>query len=294
MTTHDLARRRPITMLLIVLLPPVYLGYAVVLLTGLPFMLGQVIELVCLIAAPLLVSGLAGGRSGIRRLYAGLLRWRFAPRWWVATLLALPALALIIAIGTGTLGTPADGWPAQAVTYGLVLIAGALTANLWEETVWGGFVQGRLMARHGLLVGSLLAAVPFAAIHLPLGFQNGLSATSPTDVLVTWGFMIALAPFLRYLIGILLIETGGSTLAAGLLHASMNAAMAMSVLGIGWQALPALVLLTLGMAALRRRRGDSLVRGHAPQLDLDGVPAAVRCSELPSPIVPTSSIAREL
>ena len=27
-----------------------------------------------------------------------------------------------------------------------------------EETAWSGFVKGRLMARHGLLVGSLLMA----------------------------------------------------------------------------------------------------------------------------------------
>ena len=41
----------------------------------------------------------------------------------------------------------------MALTYLMFLVIGAVTANLWEETVWGGFVQGRLMARHGLLVG---------------------------------------------------------------------------------------------------------------------------------------------
>ena len=32
------------------------------------------------------------------------------------------------------------------------------------------------------------------------------------------------APFFRYLIGMVLVDTGGSLLAAGLLHASFNAA----------------------------------------------------------------------
>ena len=51
------------------------------------------------------------------------------------------------------------------LTYLLLLAVGALTGNLWEETVWGGFVQGRLMARHGLLTGSLLTALPVFLIH---------------------------------------------------------------------------------------------------------------------------------
>ena len=80
-------------------------------------------------------------------------------------------------MATGTLHRPADGWISVGLTYLLFLALGAVTGNLWEETVWGGFVQGRLMARHGLLVGSLLTAVPFFLIHLPLAFEtNGWRA----------------------------------------------------------------------------------------------------------------------
>ena len=64
------------------------------------------------------------------------------------------------------------GWVAAAV--GDVLVRHArfpgLLINLWEETAWAGFAQSRLMARHGLMVGSLLTAVPFAAIHIPMQF----------------------------------------------------------------------------------------------------------------------------
>jgi membrane protease YdiL (CAAX protease family) len=58
------------------------------------------------------------------------------------------------------------------VTYVPVLVFGALTANLWEESVWAGFVQRRLMERRGLLTGSLLTALPFFLIHLPLAYEN--------------------------------------------------------------------------------------------------------------------------
>ena len=97
----------------------------------------------------------------------------------------------------------------------IFLALGAVTGNLWEETVWGGFVQTRLMARHGLLVGSLLTAVPFFLIHLPLAFENhGWAGTSWRDAAITWGVLLVAAPFMRYLIGMLLVDTGGSTLAA--------------------------------------------------------------------------------
>ena len=125
------------------------------------------------------------------------------------------------------------------VTYLFFLALGAVTGNVWEETVWGGFVQGRLMARHGLLVGSLLTAVPVFLVHLPLAFEtNGWHGTTWRDALITWGVLLVAAPFQRYLIGTLLVDTGGSTLAAGLMHASINAAGAMAVIPGGWQNVP--------------------------------------------------------
>ena len=148
----------------------------------------------------------------------------------------MPLLTVAVAVATGTLDSPTDGWLPVAMTYLMFLAIGAVTANLWEETVSGGFVQGRLMARHGLLVGSLLTAVPFFLIHLPLAFEtDGWPGTPWQDALVTWGVLLVAAPFQRYLIGTLLIDTGGSTLAAGLMHASINAAGAMVVVPGGWQ-----------------------------------------------------------
>ena len=124
--------------------------------------------------------------------------------------------------------------------------------------MWGGFVQGRLMARHGLLVGSLLTAVPVFLIHLPLAFEtNGWHGTTWRDAFITWGVLLLAAPFQRYLIGTLLVDTRGSTLAAGLMHASINAAGAMAIIPGGWQIVPALILLTLAVVGFRSWRGLS-------------------------------------
>jgi len=61
-----------------------------------------------------------------------------------------------------------------------------------------------------------------------------------------WAILLVSAPFFRYLIGVVLIDTGGSLLAAGLLHASFNASGALPILSVGWQYIPAVIVLTLG------------------------------------------------
>ena len=78
-----------------------------------------------------------------------------------------------------------------------------------------------------------------------------------------------MAPFFRYLLGTQLIDSGGSILAIGLLHASFNAAGQMSAVPGGWQYIPAMIMLTLAVIAYRRWRGRSFTRGFAPALVAD-------------------------
>jgi membrane protease YdiL (CAAX protease family) len=228
------------------------------LLAGWPVMPAKLGELVVLLAGAVVITQWTGGRAAVRELFAGLLRWRLGIGRYVVVLLALPVLTVGVAAATGTLGSSPDGGWNVAATYVLFLVLGAITGNLWEETVWSGFVQRRLMERHGLLIGSLLTALPFFLIHLPLAYENnGWKGTTWADAALTWTVLLVAAPILRYLIGTLLIDTGGSTLAAGLLHASFNAAGAMAVLDLGWQNVPALALLTLAVVVYRSRRGRS-------------------------------------
>ncbi len=266
-TRHGLlqtgARRHPITVFLTLLLAPTLAVYAVVIATGAPFEIAQASELIFLLLAPTLVTRSIGGRPAVRQLYTGLTRWRIGTTRWLVVLAALPAIGITLALSTGTLEHPAGGWTHAGLMYLLLLAAGAITGNLWEETAWAGFVQTRLIDRHALFTGSMLTAIPFVVIHLPLAFQNGLHATTTRDVLITWGFLIALAPFMRYLIGVTLLDTHGSTLAVGILHAAFNATMAMTIFHGSWQALAALILLTIVMAAYRTRRP------HSPALPLE-------------------------
>ncbi len=235
-------------------------------LAGVDLMPAKLAELLVLLGLAVAITRATDGRGGIRQLFAGLLRWRLGWRY-LLLLLPMPLLTIGVAAATGTFHAPAAGWVAVGLTYLFFLVLGAVTGNLWEETVWGAFVQGRLMARHGLLVGSLLTALPVFLVHLPLAFEtNGWHGTTWRDALISWGVLLLAAPFQRYLIGTLLIDTGGSTLAAGLMHASINAAGAMAVIPGGWQQVPALMVLTLAVVAFRSWRGLSPTDGYAPAL----------------------------
>jgi membrane protease YdiL (CAAX protease family) len=267
--------RRPIAVLLVGAIAFVWVTQMASLLAGVDVMPAKLAELVVLLAGATWITARIGGRTAVRRLYAGLTRWRLG--WWYPVLLAaMPAGTVAVAVLTGTLHTKDVAWGRVLLTYLLLLAAGALTGNLWEETVWGGFVQGRLMAARGLLVGSLLTAIPFFLMHLPLAFEtDGWHGTTWHDAVIDWALIGLAVPFLRYLIGTLLVDTGGSTLAAGLMHASFNAAGAMAVIPGGWQQIPALVVLTLVVTAFRARRGRSLTMGYAPSLLPVPVPATV-------------------
>ena len=215
-----------------------------------PFLL--VLLFLALLGPALLVTRLADGPGAVRRLLGRTLIWRFGVGRWVVILLAMPVLTLALAASTGTLETPERGWAFEVGFYLFsTLIFGALVANLWEETAWGGFVQTRLMARHGLLVGSLLTAPMFAAIHIPLQLGEGASwSESAFGILIVF----VTAPFYRYLLGMHLMDTGGSILAIAVQHAAWNASGNLEAVEGEWQVVVVALLLTVLVAADRQLR----------------------------------------
>jgi len=259
------AERHPVATLCCVAIALVVPLQAALLVAGLDVTPGKLAELVILVGLAVLITTWIGGRRAVRVLFEGLTRGRIGAGRWLLLLLAIPILTAGVGAVSGTLRAPRGGWAQEAFSYVLILILIALTASIWEETVWAGFVQVRLMARHGLLAGSLLTAIPFALIHVPLAFEaEGWAGTSWQDALVNWAFLFGTAPFLRYLAGALLVDTGGSVLAVAVLHASFNASGGLSSVPGGWQYAPALVVLTLGVVAYRTARGRSFVAGDAP------------------------------
>lgn len=255
------ARRRPVTVFLVValtlawtnMLVPLLLGRGIGTFTLLGALLGG------LVGGATLVTAVASGRAGVRQLFAGLVRWRISPVTLVVAIGGIPALTVAFAWVSGGLVAAKGGWGHVVLAVVLATLVNTMVVNLWEELGWTGFVQQRLMARHGVLLGSVLTAPAFAAIHWPLVFEeHGIRHTSWAYGLAYLGVLMLLAPFFRYLVGMIFTDTEGSTLAAGLVHGSLNAAGAMSVVPDAWQHVPAVVTLTLllagGRALARKRR----------------------------------------
>jgi membrane protease YdiL (CAAX protease family) len=266
------AVERPITTLCVVAIGLTLPLQTALLLAGIDLFIGKLAELVFLTGTAALITSRIGGRSAVRRLFSGLTKWRIGTGRAALVLLAMPILTIGVASATGTLHTPDHGWAGEALTYLVLSVLIALTASLWEETTWSGFVQRRLMDRHGLLAGSMLTAIPFGLIHLPLAFEaDGWAETTWSEAFVNWAFLLGALPLLRYVIGVLLVDTKGSVLAAAVLHASFNASGALSVVPAGWQYVPALIILTLLVTVHRRLCGRALVDAR---VDPDSAAAA--------------------
>jgi membrane protease YdiL (CAAX protease family) len=199
---------------------------------------------------------MADGPGAVRRLLSRALIWRFGVVRWAVIVFAVPALTLALAAASGTLESPQGGWVEMTTTYLFnTFIIGALLLNLWEETAWAGFAQTRLMARHGLLLASLLTAVPFAAIHIPLQFEGDWTWSKAAFGVAV---VFVMAPFYRYLLGMHLLDTRGSILAAAVQHASWNEAIKLNAVSGDWQTPVAIILLTVLVAVGRwARRPES-------------------------------------
>jgi membrane protease YdiL (CAAX protease family) len=252
-----LVRRRPV---LVFLLFALGLGWPILglaLVAGIPIVPVPLLLVMfgALLPAALVVTRRADGPGAVRRLLRRTLLWRFGLARWAVVLFAVPVLTIAFAAVSGTLASPEDGWAREIGVYLFsTLVIGLLVLNLWEELVWSGFMQSRLMARRGLLVGSLVTALFFAAIHVPLTFEAN---DGWTDVAVSLGVLFGMAPVYRYLLGMHLLDTGGSILAVGVQHASWNASQSLGSVDGGtteWQVLAAVATLTALVALDRRRR----------------------------------------
>jgi membrane protease YdiL (CAAX protease family) len=193
-------------------------------------------------------------------------------------MLMLPALVgipLLTAAGASALGAAEEIDTDLLVGLGINIVSSVLIINLWEELAWTGFFQRRAMARWGFVQGSLITAVLFAAIHLPLAFDG---ADGPGQVLTYVGYMLVAGVGMRLLIAGFDVWSGRSLMTIAVVHASFNAATNVVEPDYDW--IRYAVTLALGLSVLLfpgvhrhyrsisdrsgRRRADQInVRAHA-------------------------------
>lgn len=194
------------------------------------------------------------GPGGVRRLFSGVLHWRIGWGNWAFAVASIPLATVAVALVAGNFIAPSDGW---ALTFGnylfLTFIFGALIINIFEETAWQGLVQRNLTRDYGPLRAAALTAVPFALVHIPLSFIGDVTTG---EALVALGIVFIFAPAMRYLMGRLDISSGGSLLAVGVMHASLNASEQIGLTSGGWEHIAGLAivaLVTLAADSLRRQ-----------------------------------------
>jgi membrane protease YdiL (CAAX protease family) len=248
------AARRPIVTFLLLMYPLAWALVVAGFVLHLPAEAATAVATVVGILGPaVLVSYWVGGGEAVRQLFRGVVRWRVGVGWYLVAVVAMPLFTIPVSALTGSLPHSTGGWGGMVVAYLLALVVGAVFTNMWEEVAWAGFVQSRLTARHGVLVGAVITGPLFAAQHLPLILANSGGVLA---MLISGAFLAVTAIFFRYILGATLIDTGGSLLIVGILHASSDAAGA--AFGSGWQQMLASVPLALVVLAYRAIRHRSV------------------------------------
>jgi membrane protease YdiL (CAAX protease family) len=172
--------------------------------------------------AAVVVTGLTGGRAGLRTLRQRVFRWRVNIGWYV---LALGLLALVMLIGDAVY-VAISGEPvvlpvthftlAQIAVNVAILLAVNVLFNT-EEVAWRGVALPRLQAQRSTLAACLLLAVPEALFHLPYFFTKG-SFYQQVGPLAFCLFTLSEVILFAWVFN----NTRGSVLITTLLHASQN------------------------------------------------------------------------
>lgn len=229
------------------------------LLRALPLEPAQVTALLVtwtvLLPAALMITGAVGGRAGVRALLRQAVCWRFGRGWWLVIMAGLPILTVAGALLAGASWQPVDLPRVLLAQLGLLAVNVAVI-SLAEEVAWTGVVQARLAQRHRPGVAGLLAALPFALLHWPIIGFGPVSVGSALAALVA---LLVLGALVRPLLGLIMHRTGGSVLAAAVLHAVFNRTnnpdglVAAVTTGDRYQlSVLAAVLLLTGLLAVRR------------------------------------------
>ena len=242
---------RPLLAFVALALPIGWVLLTVPVVLGLPtepFALGA--TLFALLGPALLLTARESGRTGVRRLLRDAVRPPRPPWWTLVAVLALPLATWAAAVPLGGARTLT---PTLLGSFLVGLVITTVVINIWEETAWTGFVQRRATVLWGALGGSVITAVLFAGIHLPLAFAG---ADGAGDVLTGIGILVATGVGLRLIIAGLDPWSGGSLLTVGILHGSFNVTPDLIDPAYDWLRYVVTILFGVAVVLVLRRTSD--------------------------------------
>ena len=147
-------------------------------------------------------------------------QWRIGLGGWLLVIAALPAATVALGLLFGRELVTADLPMVVAKGFGTLALL-VLVVNLWEETIWAGFVQPRLERRHRAAAAAALTAIPFALVHMPARVRRRTVLRRRRALGQFVLLMIISVPF-RTLLGVTIRGLGGSVLAVAFMHTSFN------------------------------------------------------------------------
>jgi membrane protease YdiL (CAAX protease family) len=170
--------------------------------------------------AALAVAWLGDGGAGVRRLGAGLLRWRVGLAWYLVAAAGPPALFSAALALAGAVGVPVASVDASPVVVVVALVVNVVVAGAvnGEEIAWRGYALPALQSRMTALPAALVLGVLESCFHLPLFLTPG----TPQSRIPFVGFTV-LSVALSVIFAWVFNSTRGSLLVVTLLHAGINA-----------------------------------------------------------------------
>jgi len=164
----------------------------------------------------LLVTGVAGGRAGLRELFGRVVLWRTSLKWYAIASFVPPAVAFL-AIGVYMLfGNAVPDFVSADMLLPLILLA-VFTGATGEELGWRGTALPRLQARWNVLTSSLVLGVLWGLYHLPSFFLSGM----PLENAPLIAFMVGTVG-MNVLISWIFNHTDGSLIMVFLFHFAFN------------------------------------------------------------------------
>ena len=180
------------------------------------------------VTAGILMTGLVGGRAGLRDFLSRLIKWRVGLRWYAAALLTDPVVvgATLLALSL----TSADFLPGVFVadnkaTLLLSGLAAGLTAGIFEESGWTGFAIPQLRLRYSPFATGMIVGLLWGLWHFIVALWGGGTATgalAPVLFISRIAFYMGVLPAYRVLM-VWVYDRTESLLVAMLMHGSLTA-----------------------------------------------------------------------
>lgn len=182
------------------------------------------------LAGGILMTLIARGKSGLRKVFSGLLRWRANILWYLIALLSAPVLTLAAHLLLSLFSPdflPDAGFLFESFSsgnIGTLILAGlfiGLLTGFCEELGWTGCATPGLLPRFGILRSGIIIGMVWGFWHFPLFLEKDPAGAVPYVLLVAVRLFTHLPAFRVLMVWV--YSRSGSLLVAVLMHAGLTA-----------------------------------------------------------------------